>query len=219
MAEMKNVNNNNWYRRITWSANDAKEFEARLSRSRSQRAQYLKIQAWTLAETGDPTLMDPSIQLANRYLQEDPDGVFTVQAYLIIAKAHATKRDVTGAINAYRKAVKAEARIRGVRSNAYLAFAWFVVTQDLKGAFEEALEAMESMQKTDLIFPINQYKYFGSLALISDYQGDRDLACRMAKNALRAMQQTAGPFSRHKDVGLVDGVEENIQRRIWRLAI
>lgn len=30
-----------WYRRSTWSAADAFEFERRLSRSRSQRAQYL----------------------------------------------------------------------------------------------------------------------------------------------------------------------------------
>jgi hypothetical protein len=61
-----------WYRKETWSAADAAEFERRLKRSRGQRTQYLKLQAWHLAQTRKASLAAPAIALANKYLEEDP---------------------------------------------------------------------------------------------------------------------------------------------------
>lgn len=170
-------------------------------------------------KTGDPNLAEPAIELAKRYLQEDPNGSFVAEAHLIIAKAHVTKRDVSNALCAFRSAVDAEVNTRGLRCYAYLEFAWFATMNNLTEVFEEALKAMESMQAQDLIFPINQFKYFGALAFISDFQRNRDHARKMANNALRADLQPAGPFPQHKDVGKVRGIDEDVQRRIWQLAV
>jgi hypothetical protein len=138
--------------------------------------------------------------------------------YLTIASANVTKGDIPSALQAHRNAIDSESHLSGIRCRAYLEFAWFVTTHDLTDSFQEALTVMESMQDVDLIFPITQYKYFGSLALISHAFGDREHARQMANNALEAAQKVAGPFSRHKNVGIVKGIDESIQRRIWKLA-
>ena len=65
-----------WYRKTTWSSRDAEDFERHLARSRRQRAQYIKIQAQTLAGTGQVQVADAAIHLAHRYLKEDPRGFF-----------------------------------------------------------------------------------------------------------------------------------------------
>lgn len=205
-----------WYRRSTWSAADACDFEQRLSRSRSQRAQYLHIQAGHLAETCKARLAGPAIALASRCLEEDPNGFFEVSAHLTIAKANGTLGNKVGALEAYRAAVKAEARQPG-RYCAYLEYAWFAVTNDLTDAFGDVLDAMESMEEGDLAFPIAQYKYFASLALISNELGDVANARRMARNAVEA-ETRAAPFARHKDLGIVRNVEPAIQKLIRRLA-
>ena len=206
-----------WFRKTAWSAQHAADFERNLARSRSQRAQYIKIQAQTLADTGKAQLADAAIQLAHRYLKEDPRGFFETQAHLTIAKASGTKGDVSAALQAYRNAVEAEARKPGLRCCAYLEFAWFVATRGLLEAFDDVLSAMNASQEADLIFPIAQYKYFGALALISNELKDREHARRMARNALEAKARAA-PFSRHKGVGVVQGIDGDIQERIRRLA-
>src|SRR5687768_1225179 len=111
-----------WFRKETWSADDAADFERRLSRSRAQRTQYLKLQAGHLAVTGKRDLATPAIELAKRYLQEDPNGLFEAQAHLIIAEASITLEDTEGALLAYRRAVEADSRRRNVRNLAYLQY-------------------------------------------------------------------------------------------------
>jgi len=206
-----------WYRKQTWSAADAAEFDRRLSRSRGQRTQYIKLQAWHLAQTKKPRLADAAILLAKRYLAEDPNGFFEVEAHLIIAEAKTTLRDFPGALHAYRSAVKAETRKRGLRCCAYLAYAWFAASNGLFEEFDDVLKSMESMQEADLLFPISQYKYFGALALISAERQDCENARRMARNALEAETKSA-PFTRHKDVGIVSGIDSVTQKRIRQLA-
>jgi hypothetical protein len=206
-----------WYRKETWSVADAAEFDRRLKRSRGQRTQYLKLQAWHLAQSRKTSLAAPAIALANRYLEEDPGGFFEVEAHLIIAEANTTLRDTSGALRAYRAAVKAEARKRGIRCCAYRSYAWFAATNGLADEFDDVLKSMESMEVSDLVFPISQFKYFASLALISKELHDDENARRMARNALEAEAKGA-PFARHKDVGVVKGIDPSVQKRVRRLA-
>jgi hypothetical protein len=206
-----------WYRRQTWSEADAAEFERQLRRSRTQRTQYLKLQAWHLAETRRPDVAEAAIGLANRYLSEDPGGFFEVEAHLIVARAKTTLRDIPLALEAYQTAVKLEAKKRGPRYCAYLEYAWFAATNDLSVVFDSVLSAMQSMEEADLVFPLAQYKYFGSLALISAAMQDWENARRMARDAIKA-QGRAAPFARHKDVGTVTEVDPAVERRIRHLA-
>jgi hypothetical protein len=208
---------NDWFRKTKWSSKDAEEFEQHLARARSQRTQYLKLQAWHLAETGRVEVADVAIRLARRYLEQDPCGLFKAQAHLIIAKASATKQDVPGALQAYREAISAEAQDRGPRSSAILDYVWFVATHQAVDAFDDALMAMDSYDKSRLMFPIEQYRFFGALAFIADEMNDREHARRMARNALDAAGKV-GPFRRHRRVGVVSGIPAHIRNRIRQLS-
>jgi tetratricopeptide (TPR) repeat protein len=206
-----------WFRKTSWSAADATEFERRLARSRTQKAQYLHIQAGHLAETGKARLAAPAIELASRCLSEDRHRFFETSAHLTIAEANGTLGRRDEALKAYRAAVSAEAKTRGMRCCAYLSYAWFVVTHGLAAEFGNVLKAMESMEDGDLVFPIAQYKFFASLALISQELGDSDNAQRMARNALKA-ESSAAPFARHREVGIVKNIDKSIQKRIRQIA-
>jgi len=207
-----------WYRRTTWTPKDAAEFERRLSRARTQRSQYLRIQSLTLAEQGDPKLADVAIELARRSLAEDPDSVFTAELHLTIAQAYATKGDMASAVKAYREAMQAEKKKGQIRCMAYLQFAWFAATRELTELYEEALDALNAMQPEDLVFPITQYMYFGTLAIICDHWGDSKYARRMARNAMNAAKQQVGPFPCHRTVGLVEGIDPRVRQKIEALA-
>jgi hypothetical protein len=206
-----------WYRKTSWSKSDAAEFELRLSKSRGQRTQYLSMQAGHLAGTGKARLAAPAIALANRYLEEAPGGFFEVSALLSIANANATLGNTSDALKAYRAAVKVESSKRTIRCLANLQYAWYAVSNGVAAEYNEVLEAMESMEDSDLVFPLHQYKFFASLALIAKERSDDQYARRMARNALEA-EARAAPFARHKDVGIVKNIEPFIQEQIRQLA-
>ena len=207
-----------WYRRRTWSAEDATEFEEKLSRARSQRCEYLRIQALTLIAEGDRELAEPAIVLAQRALQEDPGGIFCPELFCIIARASAILGQEGDTIEYYRQAVDAEGKGK-IRCCAYLEFAWFVVTQGISRLYNEVLKLVgESMEQPDLTFPVAQYKYFGVLACVSEALGDRDNAVRMARNAIKAANKEASPFSRHPRSGLVESKHTAIFEKLERLA-
>ena len=105
-----------------------------------------------------------------------------------------------------------------VRGCAYLEFAWFAATRRLAGIYDEVMAAMSDLQKADLLFPLNQYRYFGALALISSDLGDQDYARRMARNALAAAAKETGPFHRHPDFGIVPRGEDEVHARVRSLA-
>jgi hypothetical protein len=208
-----------WFRRTTWSPADADDFGTRLSRARGQRSEYLRIQAITLAGTGNPAVSDPAVQLANQYLREKPKGINRAQVYTTIARALELKGDCSGVLDAYRSAIEEETLRPNVRCLAYVDFAWFVSTRDVREAYDEVMAVMEtSLQEEDLVFPMTQYKYFGALALISSALGDTEHASRMARNALGAASKKEGPFPRHRAVGVVAVIDHAIARKIERLA-
>jgi len=209
---------NDWFRKTTWSPSDEGDFYQRLSRSRGQRPEYLRIQAATLAATGDSTVSAPAKQLAHQYLEENPEGLFRSQAYLSIAKASETANEIDDAIGAYRAATDIEKHDSRARTAAHIDFLWFVATQERRELFKEAMATTEeSLQDTDLTFPAARFRYFGAIALISHSFGDHVHARRMAENALEAAGSQS-PFSRHPDVGTVGDNYPAIRRVLERLA-
>ena len=207
-----------WYRRETWTAEDEQQFETKLSRSRGQRSEYLRIQAWTLARTSEPAVARPAIRLAARYLNENPEGIFRAGVLLTIASASATLGDYDAALQAYREALEAERRRPNVHDLAHLHFAWFVATHHLETVFEEVLTVLEATLKDDdLVLPFWQYRYFAAVALMSSARGDATRAAEMARRAIEAAEAERGPFSRHPTLG-VARIDATVHRRLAELA-
>jgi len=65
-----------WFRQETWDEGIEQDFLARLSRSRSQRDQYLVIQALTIAKT----FPSVALRLADHYFETKKDNFEDVRA-------------------------------------------------------------------------------------------------------------------------------------------
>ena len=168
-----------------------------MSRSRGQRGEYLRIQALALAESKNPEYAVVAISLARRHLELERQGVFAAQMHAAIAKAFETLGEISSAVEAYRSAVRLEHQYPNVRGCHYIDYAWFVAVNKLEANCEEALAAIDqNKQDQDLTFPANQYRYFGSLALISAILGDGETAKRLARNAIESAAKEKGPFWR-----------------------
>lgn len=206
-----------WFRREQWTPTIAAEFERRLSRARRRRGEYLAIQALTLAATEKPEVALPAVELARRQLQLDADGIRAAQMHATIARAFTTTGDLDAATDAYRQAVERERSRPNVRGYHYLDYAWFAATRGLSDLYDEVLEAMQrNRSDRDLLFPLNRFRYFGALAMISAHHGDAEHARQMARNALAAAAATVGPSG--QALGLVPASASVEHERLSALA-
>lgn len=208
-----------WFRHESWNSEIALQFETRLARSRSARGEYLRIQAYTLAATRRADNAVPAIELAKRYLSLEPAGFSAAQMYACMACAHETLGDKAAALAAYRCAIALEQKKSGVRGYYYLDFAWFAASHGMCDLYDEVLHAMASNKEDkDLMFPVNQYRFFASLALMSADAGDMSTARQMAGNALQAASLSAGPFAHLPAAGVCVSGSDPHRERLERLA-
>ena len=209
-----------WYRQSEWTPEASAEFEARLSRSRGQRTEYLRIQALTLSESTHPNAAKAAIELATRFLTLKKTGLGVAQMHASIAKSLTTLGDPIGAIDAYISATDAEYSQPNVRGYHYIDFAWFAATHSRSEIFDKVLSIVErNKNDQDLAFPANQYRFFGAMALISSALGDKQSAARMAQNALRASAQGLGPLKSHPTLGRVEVLDHDIQLQLQHLSV
>src|SRR5205085_5435551 len=108
-----------WYRQTEWTQEIEDEFERRLTRSRGQRSEYLRIQAITLVEQNDPRLAPIAVGLAKRQLESSPNGIAAAQMWATIAKAHVPLGQRHDVVDAYRQSIRLEAVRPNVRANHY----------------------------------------------------------------------------------------------------
>jgi tetratricopeptide (TPR) repeat protein len=213
------MTDSDWYRQECWSQEAASNFEMRLTRARGQRGEYLRIQALTLADTRRADNARPAIELAKRHLDLQPDGISAAQMHAVVARAHTTLNDRDAALEAYRHAVRLEHSRPNVRGCHYLEFAWFVASNGFSNVYDEVLSAIASNKaEQDLIFPVNQYHYFASLALIAGDTGDKATAQSMAENALKAASEGTGPFWRFPTLGIFKSKKDIFRQRLEQLA-
>jgi hypothetical protein len=208
-----------WYRQTAWTREIEDEFERRLSRSRGQRSEYLRVQAVTLADQDSPQLAQIAVNLAKRQLELFPFGISAAQMWGTIAKACITLGQPDDVVDAYRQAIRLEAGRPNVRGYHYIDFAWYVAANSAVALYPEVLAGIEAnLQDQDLIFPANQYRFFGALALIAADSGDSVEASRMAKNAIIAAKSEQGPFWRQPFLGLLKGSSDPIRVKLEKLA-
>lgn len=212
-----------WFRRRTWTESDRQDFEATLSRARSPgRAQYLRIQAWHLAESDAPALLRAALELLGRVLRDHPDDVVQ-RAPALQQKADCLWRlgDISAAIEAYRETFRAEETKPTILTGAWLEFCMRVVREgkaDLYGEVEELLERRRAQAPSSLAFPVQKYQFHLVRAIIAQESGHRDTAVEHARLALDAAGQRHSNFRYHRDLGLVGKPEPKLHDTILRLA-
>ena len=115
-----------WYRNTTWNEEIENSFFKKLGRvkDKSMRAQYLKLQAGSLAYTKTPALMDVAEKLLNKQLTEYSDVVlFVSSAYGLLGDIQGFKGIYNQAIDLYKKAIDFEATYPNYISPSFMDYA------------------------------------------------------------------------------------------------
>jgi hypothetical protein len=198
-----------WFRNTTWSEAIEAEFLRRLSRARSQRDQYIVIQAITLArERPEVTLRLVDLYFSTRSTTWD-DG----RALEAKAKALAMMEDFPSAAETYRSVLAREKIKPGYRGSAYVDYPFMVATKQLESEYECALAILED-RKANVAFPIGRFLWNAAYALILSAVGRPGEAREYASAAVDAAQEQSSEFCKHRGLGLVGPEHRQLIQRL-----
>lgn len=116
---------NEWYRCESWTRAEEEHFYLKLGRARRDgRAQYLRIQAFHLAECGDFRLLDVAESLVNRMLTDFPDKrVEKSRTRCQLGAMYRIRKNNERALRYFKEAIDIEKGFPNVISGAQLNFA------------------------------------------------------------------------------------------------
>lgn len=208
-----------WYRKTSWTTADQDDFSARLRRCRSDahRAQYLRIQASHLQLLGTPEMIRAALGLLERVLNEFPEKFELAMTHVQKAECMKALGNPVQALASYRNALQAEREFRNVKTNAWLDFGWLIACNAMVDKYDEALAILKEFMGS-LIFPVERFKYFAILAIISNHYSDEVAARDFAKKSLEAVSMKDSGFRYHREVGLVKNADENIIKLLEKIA-
>lgn len=204
------MSNPDWYRNSDWSPEIAERFEARLARSRTQKAQYLRIQGSILKERHPAQ----AIALLERCIAEG-DPAFIAHAHAEMADASYRLGDVEAALRAFEAAMEQEAAEPMFRTNAPLDYAFLVALHERAERYDRALAVLDAAGEGFL--PSMTFEAAAARALIHSARGEAD-AARPA--AVRALDQLdcAGPIPGYPEVGAVPENDHPLFERLRAIA-
>jgi tetratricopeptide (TPR) repeat protein len=194
---------NAWYRRSTWTARDREEFDARLARSRGteRKAQYLRLQAIHLHETGDARLLSAALELLDRLITDFRDPFQLSLAFSLRAEVLIDLGQPEAALASYEQALAARRSFPKVSDDAYLAYAELVLALKRNRLYASAQATLDEFPVGP--FPIQIFRDAAARALLADARGENSNATRWARTALEAAARSESPFRFHRRLGLV----------------
>ena len=190
-----------WFRNTEWNESIEQAFEGKLRRAR-QKGQYLRIQASTLANS-HPTV---ALRLLERYFALD-DKFDWAQAYCDQAKALLSLGRVDEAVIAYVKALDREAEYPNLKTQAYIALPFLIVTRRLRDRFDQAEQILRDYESR-LMFPVDRFMWHSASALIARYRGNGASASEHASRALVEANRHHSGFQYHPAIGLVSQLHQ-----------
>ena len=196
-----------WFRNHDWNPAIEAAFFEKLRRARDI-AQRLRIQAHTLA----PTHPEVSLRLLDAYFALG-DNFDHAQAHVNRASAHLTLGDTERAIEAYEMALAVEERRPNPKTQACLALPFLIASSGITSRYARALHLLEQHQ-SQLMFPVDHFRWHAAQALILLEQGQASLAHRHAQLALEAAALDHSGFRYHPNVGLVGDRYDDIRQRL-----
>ncbi len=197
-----------WFRNTEWSHEIENAFFSKLSRARSQRDQYLVIQANTLHEN-HPAI---TLKLVDYYFETKHGEVHDVLALLARARALVTLDRIDSAMNAYRAVLDREREYPKQRTTTWVDYPYLVATRAIEAEFGYARHTLDDpLLRLPVLFPVDRYMWHAAKALI-----DNDPI--HAKQALAAAKTKSSGYKYHPRVGLVSEEHANTVAKLTRLA-
>jgi tetratricopeptide (TPR) repeat protein len=206
-----------WFRKTTWTDADEDAFFTRLRRSRSvfHKAQYLRLQAHSLAGTEQEPLVRAALALLDRLFTEFPDLSQLAQAHLLAAHCYEQLGDITSAIDHFRLSQDARSKYPNLDAGTDLEFPWFIVKHDISSLYDEALATLETAH---LAFPVQIFKASAVRAFVASSRGDSQAATRHANEALEAAGLEKSQFRYHRTLGIVGAEYRPVIERLSDIA-
>lgn len=197
-----------WFRRTSWSAADRREFHARLGRCRSSanKAQYARIQASHIlsSSSGSPSENSKSaIELLEMVINLWPTESELASANLKYAECLLILGKKDAAIERLRTTFELQRRFKKFRTTAHLTFGYLSAIEPLPHLYDEALGVLDEF-KSVVLFPSDLFIDCGVRALIYEARGEHALARKNAEMALNAVMMTRSKIPQHPLAGIVD---------------
>jgi tetratricopeptide (TPR) repeat protein len=201
----KAMSSDDWYRNNKWNDEIEALFYEKLKRARSQRDQYIIIQASHLSESF-PLI---SLQLIDEYFEKRKDKFDDVRAYWAQSIAFMNLGDIDKAMEAYRAILKREEEFPNHQTTAYVDYPYIVATKAIESEYQNVLSVL-TKHHSRLMFPLDKFKWHASFALINnDYE--------QAVLALDVAKVKRSGFRFHQDVGLVGKEHVNVIKVLCKI--
>jgi tetratricopeptide (TPR) repeat protein len=214
---MPHTMSDEWFRSPLWREKDRELFEAKLARAhKGNRAQYLRIKALSLAESGDKAARAAAGDLLERIFNEYPDdGLQVTMAHADKARGHRQGGEHDQAVEHYRRAVALEDAHGSIDSGVDLDLAELLVerNEDL----EEAQTMLDRAAAKGLVFKAERWRWLLTDARLAARAGQRQRSMASARAALKLLDDDRPDFPRHPGVGLID-TDRRTVREVKRLA-
>ena len=208
-----------WYRKKTWTKSDQQDFFVRLKRSRRQfhKAQYLRVQACELKETGRVDNLHAAINLLQLLFAEYPEPVEFAISYQLLGECHEQLGIFDVAIQSYRSALSQQRTYPNVQTNSHISLAVLVAKQRRRADYDEALQALNEWGRLGE-FPVMDFYLCAARAMICADTEQRDDAITWARRALEAAAKTHSGYRYHTTLGLVGDQHAELVDRMRGIA-
>jgi Flp pilus assembly protein TadD len=210
-----------WYRGPVWDLATQQRFEQKLSRARTQRAQYLLIKGYELTQADDGSVWAAGRGLLQRVLDEHPDdGLCVIDAHHDLGRSLAREGAYTEAAHHYEESLALQRqRGGGVDPGTRLAVAELIVDAGWEHRYQEAVDLLGDFVSSRRagLFPIEHFRVLLVEARIAERLGRADIARRDAERALELFAKNESVLPRHPGVGVIRTDKETV-RELERLA-
>jgi hypothetical protein len=207
-----------WFRKASWGAAEAADFEKRLARARpNSRPQYLYIQACSLLESGKGELARQAVILADRSIAASEPHIHLSACHQLKGQCFELLGDLDSALASFLEAVDSERLHPGALTDAYLDFCWAVALHRIPARYERALSLLDQFaDRRDL--PVTRFREHAVRALIANDVASHDLARAEARLALKFAAVTHSGFRYHPSVGLVTDRYQAVLQQLEEIA-
>jgi len=208
-----------WFRNEDWSPEIEEQFFLKLGRTRTQKAQYLRIQASYLSERRP----EVALSLLDRYFElrdiskDAATFVDQAQGYVDQAHAFAALGDWEQSAAAFEKALSRERDFPNYLTQAGFEFPVFAAIHRMTNRYAFALGIIE-MYRPKATLPVERFCSYAASALIATELGAGQEAADFARQALSA-SVTQSPFPHHPGIGLVEGKHDGLKTQLQRLTL
>ena len=187
-----------WFRQNEWDEAIEQEFLAKLARARTQRDQYLVIQAITISQIV-PTV---ALRLIDLYFDTKKTNFEDVRALSAKADACLALGQTELAIEAMKSILAIERARPNHKTTKYVEYPFLVAIQHISSEYHDALAVLDE-RKSDPMFPLDEFKWHAAKSLIHHSLRELDDSRKHAALALEAAKVKMSGFRYHQDLGLV----------------